>query len=247
METKLKFGRGNAKLASEIYTFSLPAGHSCPGALQCLAKTDRAMGKLQDGPFQSFRCFAAADEARFPSVRRSRWHNFDLLRNESQQGMCTLILASLPLDAKLVRLHVSGDFFSDAYFLAWMDVARAKPETLFYTYTKSLPIWLRHRPSVPANFKLTASEGGKHDDLIESESLKFAKVLFSIEEAQELGLEIDHDDSHAYASDKSFALLLHGNQRKETPAAKAMSALRSAGYNGYSQKPRKKHSLDSGD
>jgi hypothetical protein len=65
-------------------------------------------------------------------------------------------------------------------------------------------------------------------------------VLFSIEEARELGLEIDHDDSHAYASDKSFALLLHGSQRKETPAAKAMSALRSAGYNGYAQKRRRK-------
>ena len=120
-----------------------------------------------------------------------------------------------------------------------MDVAKAKPKTLFYTYTKSLPIWLRHRSSVPSNFKLTASEGGKHDDLIESESLKFAKVLFSIEESRELGLEIDHDDSHAYASDKSFALLLHGKQRKESPAAKAISALRRAGYNGYSQKLRR--------
>ena len=109
MESKLKFGRGNAKLASEIYTFSLPAGHSCPGALKCMAKTDRETGKLQDGPFQSFRCFAAADEARLPNVRRSRWHNFDLLRNESREGMCSLILASLPLDAKLVGLHVSGD------------------------------------------------------------------------------------------------------------------------------------------
>jgi Gene product 88 len=247
MESKLKFGRGNAKLASEIYTFSLPAGHSCPGALQCLAKTDPETGKLQDGPCQSFRCFAATDEARFPSVRRSRWHNFDLLRNKGQKGMCTLILASLPIDAKLVRLHVSGDFFSDAYFLAWMDVAAAKPETLFYTYTKSLPIWLRHRASIPPNFKLTASEGGKHDDLIESEALKFAKVVFSIEEAQELGLDIDHDDSHAYVSNKSFALLLHGKQRKETPAAKAMSALRSAGYNGYSQKLRKERKHASSD
>lgn len=205
-----------------------------------MAKTDRETGKLQDGPFQSFRCFAATDEARFPNARRSRWHNFDLLRNESRNGMCTLILASLPPDAKIVRLHVSGDFFSDAYFLAWMDVARSKPEMLFYTYTKSLLIWLRHRSSVPANFKLTASEGGKHDDFIEAESLKSAKVLFSIEEARDLGLEIDHDDSLAYASDKSFALLLHGSQRKETPAAKAMSSLRSAGYNGYSQKSRRK-------
>ena len=116
---------------------------------------------------------------------------------------------------------------------------------MFYTYTKSLPIWLRHRSGVPANFKLTASEGGKHDDLIESESLKSAKVLFSVEEARELGLEIDHDDSHAYASDKSFALLLHGKQRKDTLAAKAMSALRKAGYRGYSQKPRQRRTQPS--
>jgi Gene product 88 len=240
METKLKFGRGNAKLASKIYTFSLPAGHSCPGALKCFAKADQQTGKLQDGPSQTFRCFAAGDESRYPNVRRLRWHNFDLLKGKTREEMKALILESLPSDAKIVRLHVSGDFFSDAYFLAWMDVANTKPETLFYTYTKSLSIWLRHRPSVPANFKLTASEGGKHDDLIESKSLKFAKVLFSIEEAQELSLEIDHDDSHAYGSDKSFALLLHGKQRKETPAAKAMSALRRAGYKGYPKKHLKK-------
>jgi protein gp88 len=240
METKLRFGRGNAKLAGEIYTFSLPAGHACPGALQCLAKAERETGKLQDGPSQSFRCFAAGDESRFPNVRRLRWHNFNLLRGKTLEEMAALILDSLPTDAKMVRLHVSGDFFSDSYFLAWMYVANAMPETLFYTYTKSLPIWLRHRSSVPANFKLTASEGGKHDDLIESESLKFAKVLFSIEEARELGLEIDHDDSHAFASDKSFALLLHGTQGKDTLAANAMSALRKAGYRGYSQKPPEK-------
>jgi hypothetical protein len=46
---------------------------------------------------------------------------------------------------------------------------------------------------------------------------------------------------------KSFALLLHGSQRKETPAAKAMSALRRAGYKGYSQKPRGKQRHASSD
>jgi hypothetical protein len=247
METKLRFGRGNAKLADEIYTFSLPAGHACPGALRCMAKADRQTGKLKDGPSQSFRCFAAGDESRYPSVRRLRWHNFNLLKGQTRKGMAILILDSLPLDAKLIRLHVSGDFFSDTYFLAWMDVAKARPEMLFYTYTKSLLIWLRHRSSVPGNFKLTASEGGKYDELIGSESLKSAKVVFSIEEAREQGLEIDHDDSHAYASDKSFALLLHGKQRTDTPAAKAMSALRRAGYKGYSQKPRKKQTRASSD
>jgi hypothetical protein len=113
-------------------------------------------------------------------VRRLRWHNFNLLKGQTREGMAALILDSLPIDAKLARIHVSGDFFSDTYFLAWMDVAKARPETLFYGYTKSLVIWLRHQSSVPANFKLTASEGGKYDDLIESESLKSAKVLFRL-------------------------------------------------------------------
>src|SRR6476660_1264572 len=125
METKLRFGRGNAKLADDIYTFSLPAGHACPGAFRCMAKADRKTGKLQDGPSQSFRCFAAGDESRYPSVRKLRWHNFDLLKGKTREEMATLILDSLPGEAKLVRLHVSGDFFSDGYFLAWMDVAEA--------------------------------------------------------------------------------------------------------------------------
>ena len=31
MSAQLTFGRGNAKLEKTIYTFSIPAGHSCPG------------------------------------------------------------------------------------------------------------------------------------------------------------------------------------------------------------------------
>src|ERR1700732_4197744 len=118
METKLRFRRGNAKLADEIYTFSLPAGHACPGALRCMARANRQTGKLQDGPAQSFRCFAAGDASRYPSVRRLRWHNVDWLKGQTREAMAMLILDSLPMDAKIVRLHVSGDFFSDNYFLA---------------------------------------------------------------------------------------------------------------------------------
>jgi len=54
-------------------------------------------------------------------------------------------------------------------------------------------------------------------------------VVFSEEEAAKLGLEIDHDDSHAYKGDKSFALLLHGTQPKGTMAAKAKNKLVTAG------------------
>jgi hypothetical protein len=233
MKTLLTFGKGNAKLDKQIATFSLPAGHSCPGASQCLALANRQTGKITDGKNQTFRCFAASQEASFPSVRKSRWHNFDSLKKLSREAMADLILESLP-DAPIVRVHVSGDFFSESYFLAWTDVAKATPGTRFYAYTKSILFWQRNVAQVPANLILTASEGGKFDSAING--FKRATVVYSEEQAAALGLEIDHDDSHAYDGQESFALLLHGTQAKGTVAAKALSALKLQGIGGYSAK-----------
>jgi len=96
---KLVFGAGNAKLGKGVHTFSLPAGWTCPGALGCLAKADKGSGKVTDGGRGEFRCFAASQEAVYPSVRKSRWGNFDLLRGKSQDAMVTLISDSLPAKA----------------------------------------------------------------------------------------------------------------------------------------------------
>jgi hypothetical protein len=52
--------------------------------------------------------------------------------------MGKLISESLPPEATIVRIHVSGDFYSEAYFLAWIDVAKQRPDVKFYAYTKSL-------------------------------------------------------------------------------------------------------------
>lgn len=224
--TLLKFGKGNAKLDEAIATFSLPAGYTCPGAQACLARADRSTGKVTDGPLSQFRCFAASAEAAFPSVRQNRWNNFDLLKGKTRDEMRDLILASLP-ENKVIRIHVSGDFFNEAYFRAWLDVAHKRADVKFYAYTKSIPTWLKFQNEIPSNFILTASEGGKYDDRIGA--LKRARVVFSEEQAQALGLDIDHDDSHAYDGDKSFALLLHGTQAKHSAAAKALSALKYAG------------------
>jgi hypothetical protein len=237
--SKLSFKRGNSKFGEEIFTFSLPAGWTCPGARDCLARVARDTGKLTDSKETLFRCFAASMEARLPSVRKSRWNNLDLLKGKTTEEMAQLILESLPVDARLVRVHVSGDFFVESYFLAWMMVAVARPETVFYAYTKSVNLWVLNRSKVPGNFKLTASFGGRWDHLIREYGLKSATVVFSVEQAEALGLAIDHDDSLAYGQDKSFALLLHGTQPKDSVAAKALSALKAQGHKGYSRKERK--------
>jgi hypothetical protein len=98
----LTFQKGNAKLGRNINTFSLPAGHTCPGAHDCLAKVSRD-GKLTDGKHTVFRCFAASQEAMYPSVRKSRQANLDALRGLDSEQMAALILASL--DAHLSKIR----------------------------------------------------------------------------------------------------------------------------------------------
>lgn len=236
---KLSFGEGNAKLAKTIATFSLPSGWTCPGADKCLSKSDRITGKLTDGPGACFRCFSAMCEARATSVRNSRWRNFELLKAAGTvQGMADLIQNSLPWGTTYVRIHVAGDFFSESYFKAWLNVAINSPAIIFYAYTKSLPFWVRHLNSIPPNFRLTASKGGKFDSLIQQYELVSAEVVFSTEEARWKGLEIDHDDSLAIAANKKYSLLLHGGQAKGTPAGDAWNQIRRT-VGGYSRNGRR--------
>jgi hypothetical protein len=165
--------------------------------------------------------------------------NFEALRKLRTVGeMVQEINSALPKvkrsgEGRIVRLHVAGDFFNQNYFDAWLEVARLNPERVFYAYTKSLQYWVNRLGQIPVNMKLNASVGGKQDNLIEMYSLKSAVVVYSEAEAADKGLEIDHDDSHAYAQDESFALLLHGTQPKGSKAAEAKRALAKAGWTGY--------------
>jgi hypothetical protein len=236
MASKLAFQRGNAKLV-DVYTLALPAGWSCPFALHCLARADRATGHLTDGPAVQFRCHEASIEAVRPNVRDSRWRNWELLRAaKTAPRMAQLLTDSLPRRARKVRFDVAGDFFSQAYFDAWLLVARAHPDRLFYGYTKSLPYWIARLGQIPGNMVLTASRGGRHDALIAHYGLRSSRVVFSEADAAGLGLPIDHDDSHAQQPGGDFALLLHGVQPKGSPAAAALKVLKANGWRGYTRR-----------
>lgn len=241
----LSFGHKNAKLGKNVLTFSLPAGYSCPGAKDCLSRANRKTGKITDGPETQFRCFSASAEALYPNVRQSRWSNFEQLKRlKTADEMARLIEASLKENAKLVRCHVSGDFYSQEYLDAWLIVAYHRPKTKFYFYTKSLDFWVNRINLIGNGFRRgllhnvipTASYGGKFDSLISEYSLRSAKVVYSKRDAKALRLKIDHTDKLAMKHGNDFALLLHGVQPGGTPAAKALSALKAEGEFGYGKK-----------
>lgn len=238
----LKFGEPNAKLKKlakklklKLKTFSLPAGWTCPGAKDCLSRADRATGKIKDGPDTEFRCFAASGEARSPSLRKAVWHNFDLINQtmnnawrydkDKVQTIADLIENSLP-KCDIVRVHVGGDYFNQSYLEAWIEVAKRKPDVVFYSYSKSLMFFSKF--ALPENLILTASRGGKYDDLIDLHGWKEAVVVYSEQEAATKGLEIDHDDEHAAFGIGDFALLIHGTQPKGSAASQALQKIKQA-------------------
>ena len=235
IKNKLVFGKGNAKLDSFIRTFSLPAGYTCPSANECLSFANRETGKITDGKNTQFRCFSASSETIFVSVRKARWDNFDAIKNCKSVGeIVNLIQASIPAKTSYIRWHVSGDWFNETYFKAGLQFAKNNPMVIVYGYTKMVNLLVKYKNQIPSNFRFVASYGGKHDNLIEQHNLVSAKVVYSVNEAENLGLEIDHDDSKAIECKKSFALLLHGMQGKGTKSAAALNELKRSGYIGYS-------------
>ena len=227
-----------------INGFSLPAGYTCPAANLCLSKADRVTGKITDGKHNEFRCFMASIEAYSPQLRALLWKNFDILRETyrmlGMEGLVSVLYDALP-DTDIVRIHVDGDFFNQAYFNAWVQVARLRPDVTFYAYTKSLNFWehaLLHG-GIPDNLKLTASYGGDYDDMINGDNgkvsmveeygIKSARVVLNPEEAYRLELPIHHNEWHAIAGTQPFALLLHGTQPKGSKAAAALKDLKLRG------------------
>ena len=123
-----------------------------------------------------------------------------------------------------MRVHVGGDYFSKKYLQAWIEVAKRNPDKVFYSYSKSLHLFKEF--ALPENLVLTASRGGKHDDLIDLHGWKEALVVYSEQEAIDKGLEIDHDDEHAAFGEDDFALLIHGTQPKGSAAAVALKEVK---------------------
>lgn len=211
----IKLKKLQKKFGKKVYSLDLVAGWSCPFAKLCKSKVvgDRYGLKIKDGPFTLFRCYSASEEAIYKYVFLRRLKNYQTIKSLSKtpKKLIECINSSIPVAAQIIRLHVSGDFFSKNYMKAIIQVAKDNPDKEFYAYTKAIKYWIDLQKQIPDNFKLTASLGGTQDHLIQP-FMKTAKVFNSKEEAEILNLEIDEDDSHAYLNNNSFALLVHGVQ-----------------------------------
>jgi hypothetical protein len=114
--------KGNQKLGEGIYTFSLTAVASCPGATDYCAS----------------RCYADNVQRRYRTAREAWEANFELAADDLG-GFETLLKLDMSRlkSGSVVRIHVSGDFFSAAYVRVWQRTMMTRPDVRFYAYTRS--------------------------------------------------------------------------------------------------------------
>lgn len=120
--------RGNNKLGENIHTWSLPAASTCPGRSPLCERHCYALhGRYKTSPLQL---------ALAANLRASANPSFaSTMIKEVRRRAC-----------HVVRVHVSGDFYSPQYAQAWAAVMGSCRKTRFYAYTRS---W-REPPVLPA-------------------------------------------------------------------------------------------------
>jgi hypothetical protein len=144
-----------------------------------------------------------------PNVAAPREFNLAIVR-ESVETFKQMAIADLSkIKNATVRVHDSGDFFSQEYLDAWFDIARMYPKKKFYAYTKSLHLDRSRRPE---NFQIVQSVGGLLDDHIDK--TQSHSQIFTTHALRKAAGYVDgnKDDSPAIKGKTKIGLVYHGNK-----------------------------------
>jgi hypothetical protein len=147
-------------------------------------------------------CYARNGTYRFPKVKAAHARNLKMVLDDLDgwKGEMMREIVKRVKKGGYVRIHDSGDFFTDEYLEAWIDIARIIPGVTFYAYTKEVERFKRvagrtyysitgrgYFPWAPANFKWLYSLGGKQDHLIDLDRDRHAEVFPTVEALEAAG------------------------------------------------------------
>lgn len=110
---------GNKKLSRDILIFNLPPGKSCLNCKECY-KT----------------CYARKAYRQYPNVKISWNYNLELAKNDPDKLFNSIVNQLKSTKKNIIRIHSSGDFFSQGYIDLWEKIIKNFPNKKFYVYTK---------------------------------------------------------------------------------------------------------------
>jgi len=123
---------GNSKLGKGIWAFNLPRS-------SCHHKTE----------YCDKYCYAKRGTFATTGVKRAMTLN---LRESMKDDFVDRIVGQIrAFYIRYVRIHPSGDFYSQEYVDKWLEIAKQRPETHFLVYTRNYEADFSQRPN---NFKI---------------------------------------------------------------------------------------------
>lgn len=192
----------NEKLAkSNIYSWGIPAYKSQSGMITCPGAKDCIVG-----------CYARNGRYVMTNVKQAQEKRLALsLTEEFVDVICQEISRR---KVERLRIHDSGDFYSLDYLKKWIKIAELNPSTLFYAYTKMLP--LLNLVVFPSNFVIIKSFGGKWDNQINTETDRHSKVFSTIDALKIAGYQdVSVTDDLAFSGNNKVGLIYHGPKAKK--------------------------------
>ena len=204
----ISLSEGNSKLVKtsgetyKVIGFGIPADYdvilmgehinTCPGASACKAV-----------------CYAKQGRYMMPNVANAKAGNLkasvlpsfvdDTVRELKRRRTYNVI-----------RIHDAGDFYNQAYYNRWCDIARAMPDRIFYAYTKALHLDLY--TGKPDNLRIIQSLGGRYDNLVDM-SRPHSRI-FSSDDARIAAGYVDGNvnDIPAIEGETNIGLTYHGTR-----------------------------------
>lgn len=125
-------------------------------------------------------CYARNGTYNFSNVKARHTANLEYVINDPQGWFAQMLeeVNHPRMRGKYVRIHDSGDFFSEDYLLLWLKIALMTPDVTFYCYTKEVSMFKRIvEYDCPKNFRYLYSLGGREDYLIDLELDRHADVF----------------------------------------------------------------------
>jgi hypothetical protein len=184
------------KSSDKIFNFGIPAYKSNTGLKTCPFAGTCAKG-----------CYAQMSSYTWKPVKNA--YEFRLAQTLKDDFVNVLDSEIKKRKIKKIRIHDSGDFYSREYLNKWLKIIDLNPDTMFYAYTKSIPLF-KAISSLPKNFEIIYSYGGLKDNMIDVNKDKHARVFLNENDLKSSGyLDCSNDDNLIFNTNK-VGLVYHG-------------------------------------
>lgn len=189
-----------------VYNFGIPAFKSKSGLMTCPNAKNCAVGCYARSGTYGFSQVAKAYENKLKATLTDNF--IDVMSAE-----ITLLKVKNTNKILYVRIHDSGDFYSQEYLMKWVTIMLKHPDVQFYAYSKQISMLKKFKAIglIPDNFTTIYSFGGKEDHLIDTNKDRHAKVFETARKIERGYINATNNDLYAISpASNKVGLAYHG-------------------------------------